>query len=556
VARGRLLAPGLVRAPLAAQLSAAASLVAIAIPEQIATAHLIGMPARAGIVAFVVGSLAVVLLGSTTQLSSGADSTIAPIIAQGVIAAGLVGTAAERGVGFASLVVGAALVAAALARAGWIADLLSLPLVDGVFLGIAVSIAASQLPEALGLAPARSSTLGQLARVLGELPRVHPVPGLITVGVVLAIVAGERRWPRAPMPLVALVTATLIVGVGHLANRGQVATLGGTRGPLLGLGVPIPPAHAVGPLISAGLTAAFVALVQTAATQRYLVAMTGESSEVARDIAGVGAGSVAAALLGSFAVDASPPRSVIVARAGGCSQLVNLIAAGVLALVAVAGLGLLADAPTAAFAGTLLVVAARLVRRADWRSLWATSRAETALALIAAASVVVVGAERGILVSIVLALAFRLRALARPTVVELVREPGSDHWVDPSSTAMGERVDGVVVVAVRAPLWFADATTIRERVLALAVREPGLRRVVVDADGIGDADVTGARAMRDLETALAARSVELVWARIVPEVARRLAAQGVTSVREPAPDVETAVRRRGGSGEGRQQRLS
>jgi SulP family sulfate permease len=548
MAAERLVAPAIVRAPLGPTLAAAGSLLAIAIPEQIATAHLIGMPVRTGLIAFVAGSVIFALFGSTRELSSGADSTIAPIIAQGVIGAGLVGAAAVVGVGFASLVVGVAVVAAAVARASWIADLLSLPLVDGVFLGIAVSIAASQLPDAVGMTPARSGALGQLVGFASHLGQARAAPGLIALGVVGMIWLGERRWPRAPMPLVALVAATGLVAALHVAGRAGVAVLGRTTGPLARLGVPVPPPHALGVLVPAGLTAAFVVLVQTAATQRYLEAMTGARSDLGRDLAGVGTGSLVAAAVGSFAVDASPPRSVIVARAGGHTQLVGLIAAGALALVAASGMGLLADAPVAAFAGTLLVVAARLVRRADWRSLWATSRVETVLAGIAAVAVVALGVELGVVVSIALALAFRLRALARPEVVELVRERDSDHWVDPETTSEGERVPGVVVVAVRAPLWFADAETVRQRILAVAAGSRGLRRLVIDADGIPDADVTGARAMHDLEDALAARGIELAWARLLPRVARTLRAQRVDSVGRCAVDVEAAVE--GDEGEG------
>ena len=62
-------------------LVAALAVAAVAIPEQIATARLAGMPATAGLLVFVVGSLGFYFLGSNRFLSVGADSTIAPIFA-------------------------------------------------------------------------------------------------------------------------------------------------------------------------------------------------------------------------------------------------------------------------------------------------------------------------------------------------------------------------------------------------------------------------------------------------------------------------------------------
>jgi SulP family sulfate permease len=70
-------------------LIAGLTLAAIAIPEQMATARLAGFPPHVGFIAFIAGSLAFSLLGSSRVLSVGADSTIAPIFAGalGLIAA-------------------------------------------------------------------------------------------------------------------------------------------------------------------------------------------------------------------------------------------------------------------------------------------------------------------------------------------------------------------------------------------------------------------------------------------------------------------------------------
>src|ERR1700734_2122003 len=59
-------------------------LAAIAIPGQLATARLAGMPPQAGLYAFVAGSLAFAAFGANRFISVGADSTIAPIFAGGL----------------------------------------------------------------------------------------------------------------------------------------------------------------------------------------------------------------------------------------------------------------------------------------------------------------------------------------------------------------------------------------------------------------------------------------------------------------------------------------
>src|SRR5205809_964199 len=93
-------------------------LAAIAIPGQLATARLAGMPPETGIYAFAAGSIAFAVFGANRFMSVGADSTIAPIFA-----GGLASIAIASGNGHAqltplfALLVGAVLIAIGLLRA-------------------------------------------------------------------------------------------------------------------------------------------------------------------------------------------------------------------------------------------------------------------------------------------------------------------------------------------------------------------------------------------------------------------------------------------------------
>jgi len=111
-------------------------LAAVAVPEQIATARLAGMPPEAGLFTFIAGNIGFAVFGTNRFLSAGADSTIAPIFAGGLAA-----LAAKDSAGYAELagmlgvMVGAILIAASVLRAGWIADMLSIPVTTGFLAG-------------------------------------------------------------------------------------------------------------------------------------------------------------------------------------------------------------------------------------------------------------------------------------------------------------------------------------------------------------------------------------------------------------------------------------
>ena len=80
-------------ASLPIDLVAGVTLVAIAVPEQLATAHLAGMPVVAGLYAFLAAVLMFALLGANRTMSVGADSTIAPMLAAAVTAVAGAGSA-------------------------------------------------------------------------------------------------------------------------------------------------------------------------------------------------------------------------------------------------------------------------------------------------------------------------------------------------------------------------------------------------------------------------------------------------------------------------------
>src|SRR5215831_2150876 len=116
-------------------------LAAIAIPGQLATARLAGMPPETGLYAFAAGSLAFAVFGANRFMSVAADSTIAPIFAGALASLAAAGTPhyAEL-VTLLALMVGAILVVVGLLRAGWLATLLSIPLTTGFLAGIAIHI--------------------------------------------------------------------------------------------------------------------------------------------------------------------------------------------------------------------------------------------------------------------------------------------------------------------------------------------------------------------------------------------------------------------------------
>ncbi len=249
-------------------LLAGLTLVAIAVPEQMATAHLANMPAIAGLYAFIAGSVLFALIGKHGQLSVGADSTIAPIVAAGVLAVAAVGTPHYADlVSFLALMVGAFVLLIGLFRLGWISELFSTPVITGVLAGIAVEIVVRQLPAILGVSGGGTTTIGRIKDVANELSHVNGWSIGIGIVVFALIEVAEHVDRRIPGALIGLVVSILaVVGLG-LLNHG-VAVVGSLHGGLPSFALPTAPLATARELLVPAFTIAFICVAQTAATVR------------------------------------------------------------------------------------------------------------------------------------------------------------------------------------------------------------------------------------------------------------------------------------------------
>src|SRR6201992_438868 len=304
------------RSFVAHDLVAGFTLVAIAIPEQLATARLGGFSPQIGFSAFLAGSLAFAIFGSNRSLSSGADSTITPIFAGGLALLAATGSSDYAALaGALALMVGLVLVVSGIFRLGWIADLLSIPVTTGFLVGISIHILISQMPGILGLATPSGPMLHRLATLAEHLPGANPFSLAIGLGVLALVAICERIDVRIPGALIGLVGAAAITVFFGLEDRG-VALLGDIPAALPQLAMPDVAITRWLQLVPLTLIIAIIVLMQTAATTRGF-ADSDQPPDVSRDFIGVGAGSILSGLMGGFPVNASPPRTAIVAETGG-----------------------------------------------------------------------------------------------------------------------------------------------------------------------------------------------------------------------------------------------
>ena len=500
---------------LVADALAGLTLVAVALPSQMATARLAELPAVLGLYAFVAGSLLYALIGSNRHLSVGADSTIAPVLATGVASIAVVGSFRYLTVmAFLALVVGALLLAVGLLRLGWIAEFLSTPVITGILGGIAVEIVARQLPVIFGVRGGGNTTIDRVRLVIDQVGHANGWDVVVALGVLGIIVGAQRIDRRIPGALLGLILSIVAVDALGLASHHGVAVLGTVHEGLPHLRLPSASWSQLRQLLPAAFTVAFVCIALTAATVRASSAKASATIDFNRDLVGIGAGSIAAGLIGAFAVDASPPNTAIVTASGARSQLTHIVAAAVVLGVVVLATAPLAHVPEATLGATLVFIATKLFRVGELRTIARFDRLEFTLAAATLLAVALIGIEQGIALAMILSLADRTRRVARPRDAILGREPGTDHWIPIDIGGPTEQVPGVLVYLVYAPLWYGNADYFHLRVRSLVDQASGsVKAVILDANAMSDIDYTGLQALRGLTLELKQLGVTIAIAR-------------------------------------------
>ncbi|HTP75630.1 MAG TPA: SulP family inorganic anion transporter [Rhizomicrobium sp.] len=495
-------------------LIAGATLAAIAVPEQMATAGLAGFSPAFGFYAFIVGSVAFAVFGAGRFVSVGADSTIAPIFAGALAAVAATGSPSYVELAATlALMVGAALVAAGIFRLGWVSNLLSVPVTTGFLAGIAVHIAVSQIPLLLGTAAGQGTLLERIAGIAASAGHANVFDVSLGLGVLAIALVCEKTSAQIPGALIGLVLATLIVVLLHLEHRG-VATIGpiALASPHFGLAAVAP--AALSRLAALAFIVSLIVMMQTAAT---LEAFAGSNDppDINRDFIGVGVGSIVSGLIGGFALNASPPRTALVKESGGRSQLSGLLAAAILGALLVAGPGLFAHVPKAALGGVLLFVALRITRVSNMVEVFRQAFAEFLLIVATIAAIVILPIELGVGVGIFLSLAHGVWTTTRAGVIALERVPGTSIWWPPTSASSGETIDGILVLAFQAPLSFLNANDFRREFLTQLERAAKpLTAVILEASNVIEIDFTGAEVLRHLVMTCGASGIPLYIARL------------------------------------------
>ncbi|MHB9855464.1 SulP family inorganic anion transporter [Streptomyces krungchingensis] len=534
------------RSWLRGDLLAGVTVAAYLVPQVMAYAGVAGLSPVAGLWAILPALGLYALLGSSRLLSVGPESTTALMTATvvGPLTAGSPGRYATLAAALA-VTVGLLCLVARAVRLGFLADLLSRPVLIGYLAGVALIMMVDQLPKLTGAGTTGTEFFPQLWSFLGNLPDARPATVVLSAATLVFLFVVAPRFPAVPGPLLAVVLGTAAVVAFDLDHRFDVQVIGEVPSGLPGLAVPD-----LGELPQLVLPALGVLLVGY--TDFILTARAfadrddeGPGLDADQEFLALGAANLGAGVVHGFPVSSSASRTALASSAGARSQAYSLVAGAVVLAVLLLLSPLLTRTPSAVLGALVVYAAIRMIDLAGFRRLASFRRRELMLALGCLAGVLALDILYGVLVAVGLSVAELLTRVARPHDAVEGLVPGMAGMHDVDDYPQARTVPGLLVYRYDSPLFFANAEDFRRRALAAVDEqtEP-VRWFVLNTEANVEVDITALDAVDAVRRELTDRGIVFALARVKQDLLDDLTAYGLAESVGPDlvfPTLPTAV---------------
>lgn len=507
------------------------------IPQSLAYALLAGLPAQVGLYASIAPLLAYAVLGTSRTLAVGPVAVISLMTA--TAAGGVAAQGSPEYVAAAlilALLSGLILAAMGLLRLGFLANLLSHPVVSGFITASGILIALSQLKHILGIR-ASGETLPEMLRTMAETLGQANGPTLVVGVASLLFLFWVRKglkplllkWGVKPRladllakagPVFAVGASILAVVSLGLDARG-VAVVGEIPTGLPPITIPMFDPELWSALFVPALLISVIGFVESVSVAQTLAAKRRQRIEPDQELVGLGASNIAAAFSGGYPVTGGFARSVVNFDAGAETPAAGAYTALGIAAAALFLTPLLYFLPVAVLAATIIVAVLSLVSLREPKEVWRYSKSDFAAMAGTIVVTLLMGVEAGVVTGVGVSLALFLWRASRPHAAIVGRVSGTEHFRNILRHEV-ETEPHLLTLRVDESLTFVNARWLEEKVLELVAERPELKHLVLMCSAVNAIDASALESLEAINYRLADAGVRLHLSEVKGPVMDRL----------------------------------
>lgn len=507
------------------------------IPQSLAYALLAGLPPVVGLYASIAPLLLYAIFGTSRTLAVGPVAVISLMTASAAGAVAQQGSAEylEAAITLAMLS-GVMLAGLGLLRAGFLANLLSHPVISGFITASGILIATSQLKHILGVQAGGDNwpqMLTSLARELGQINGWTLTIGTAATGFLFWV----RKGAKPALQAIGLPNRA----ADMIAKAGPVVAVAATIIAVITLGLEEKGVHLVGAIPQGlppfAMPRADLALIEQLWVPALLISIIGfvESVSVAQTLAakrrqriapdqeliGLGAANIASAFSGGYPVTGGFARSAVNFDAGAQTPAAGAYTAIGIALATLFLTPLLFNLPIATLAATIIVAVLSLVDLKTPAQLWRYSKADFTAHLATIATTLLAGVEMGVITGVCVGLLLYLWRASRPHAAIVGRVPETEHFRNINRHKVFT-VPHVLSIRIDEALTYLNARWLEEYVLEEVADRPQVRHVILMCSAVNAVDASGLESLEAINHRLGDGGIGLHLSEVKGPVMDRL----------------------------------
>ncbi|MBW3096619.1 SulP family inorganic anion transporter [Pseudohoeflea coraliihabitans] len=525
------------RTPFTNDLIAAVIVTIMLIPQSLAYAMLAGLPAEVGLYASMLPLIAYALFGTSRTLAVG------PVAVVSLMTATAVGKIAAEGSSdylaaavLLAFLSGVMLVVMGLLRLGFIANLLSHPVISGFITATGLLIAAGQLKHMLGI-DISGHTLPEIIAGLVENAGAFSATTLIIgiavlsflyfarlrlKGLLRALGAGPRLADIVTKagPVLAIAVTIVIAYLLDLGNSG-VALVGEIP---RGLPAPSLPAFNTDLLIELAGPAFLISLigfVESVSVAQTLAARRRQRIVPNQELIGLGAANIASSVTSGYPVTGGFARSVVNFDAGAQTPAAGAFTAIGIAVATLFLTPVLFYLPQATLAATIIVAVLSLVDVAAVQRVWRYSKTDFSAMAATILGTLFLGVEAGVMLGVGLSVLLHLYRTSRPHMAVVGQVPGTEHFRNVERHAVVTSPE-VLSLRVDESLYFANTRYLEDQVSELVAERPQLQHVILMCSAVNEIDASALESLEAINHRLCDAKITLHLSEVKGPVMDRL----------------------------------
>ncbi len=468
----------------------------LGLPQGVAFAILAGLPPEYGLYAAMVPPALSALFGSSFHMVAGPTNAVAILLFASLTHIAPAGSPEYiRMVLTVTLMTGVFELVMGMARLGGLVNFISHTVIIGFSAGAAILIATSQLKAFFGIPiPAEASFLETFHQFALQASHINPWVTSVGAFTLLSGIAAKRYLRQIPFMITATVAGSLFAVVLDHYLGTQVTgikTVGALPAELPPLSIPDVSADVVKTVAPTALATTILALTLAVGVGRSLGIRSGQRIDSNQEFIGQGVSNIVGSFFSAFPSAGSFNRSAANLEAGARTPLASVFSALFLVAIVLVVAPLAAYLPLASVAAILFLVAYGLVDVARIKSVFRTSRSESAVLIVTLIAALFLGLQTAIYAGVLLSLMLFLNQAAHPGIRNVKPEFRGKSFHFDADTGLPD-CPQLKMLRINGSIFFGAVEHVEDAFHQVDQENPQQKHLLIVASGINVVDISGA----------------------------------------------------------------